>query len=58
MQFCEWNFTELYLSFFLRSMVIYLKYGEQALPKTVKIVTLFYLRVIEIELSTEDLFKR
>lgn len=35
----------------------YLKHGEQALPKAVKIVTLLLLHVAEIELPTEDLFK-
>lgn len=42
---------------FLREMIRYLKYGEQALPEAVKIVTRLFLHVTEIELSTEDLFK-
>lgn len=41
----------------LRETIRYLKYGEQALPEAVKIVTRLFLHVGEIELSTEDLFK-
>lgn len=36
----------------------YLKHGEQALPEAVEIVTRLLLHVVQIELSTEDLFKR
>lgn len=56
--FARAKFYEIaFAKFFLRGMTGYLKYGEQALPKAVKIMTLLFLHVTEIEPSTEDLFE-
>lgn len=58
MQFCEGDFYKIaFAKFHLRGTIGYLKYGEQALPKAVKVMTLLFLHVTEIEPSTEDLFE-